>query len=558
MTNPYRTVIFAAVSGKPQAADDKDSLPNQIRRARKIIERRGWEEVHDPIVVPGHTRSIDFLHEAIEEIPEIAHLINIARQGELDLVICYDYDRLARTRALLTQLSAYFSRCKVQIYAMDKPVEPIPPNELGMRGRGVRSAAMVEAFAGIEAESEISRIVERHHYGMNAGMRKGHWRHARVAYGYTRISAEHSADAKTVYLDIPVIVTEKAAIVQRMDKMFLDGAGANIIARTLNLEGMPGPRGKQWHGSTILNILKNPFYCGYVVWGLTRTVTEFSPEAGGFVTKRRKIPAVRELAKHLGRQPTIFDLLDHADELAQYDVVIVRGGHEPIRSEQTQRAIHDELQRRKAIGGRAADTSSPDPLLFSGLLRCAYCDSPFYAMPERKRSRIYYVCRARRTGRLCDNKKWIRENALYDRVMNILREIALKPGMLDTYIEQMSNRNIDGLREEKAGLVSALQGIAARIQRWSDAYEAEVINLETYGERLRGLEQERNRLSTRLTTIQRELDHYQDTTQRREEILTALQSIPAPDDRRATKVFLRRIIDKITIRDAQIERITLR
>jgi DNA invertase Pin-like site-specific DNA recombinase len=141
MTYPFRCVVFAAVSSRPQAADDKDSIPSQIERARNVIEQRGWKETHEPLIVPGQSRNIDFLHEAIEEIPPIADLVNLARHGGIDLVVIRDYDRLARTRALLTQLTTYLSRCRVQSYALDKPVEPVHPDELGRRLPGPEAQA---------------------------------------------------------------------------------------------------------------------------------------------------------------------------------------------------------------------------------------------------------------------------------------------------------------------------------------------------------------------------------------------------------------------------------
>lgn len=95
MPRELRCVVFAAVSSKPQATDDKDSIPNQIERARALIERRGWVEVRDPLVVPGHTRSISWLHEARDEMPAFAELMDLAQSGEVDLVVVRDYDRLS-------------------------------------------------------------------------------------------------------------------------------------------------------------------------------------------------------------------------------------------------------------------------------------------------------------------------------------------------------------------------------------------------------------------------------------------------------------------------------
>jgi len=82
-----RCCIFAAVSTKPQASDERDSIPNQIKQAREVISQRGWDEVCEPLVVPGQSRSLDFLHEALEEIPALAELVALARNCKIDLAI---------------------------------------------------------------------------------------------------------------------------------------------------------------------------------------------------------------------------------------------------------------------------------------------------------------------------------------------------------------------------------------------------------------------------------------------------------------------------------------
>jgi len=555
MTAPFRCVIFAAVSSSAQAEDERGSIPSQIANSRAMIERRGWEEVADPLVVPGQSRSIDFLHEALAEIPALAELIELARQGEINLVVVRDYDRLARTRTLMAQLSAYLSRCRVQVYALNKPVEPQDPDQLGRRGQGVRSAAMIEALAGLESEGEVARIVERRHFGMNTAMSQGKWRQSKVVYGYTRKRQE---DGKTVHLDVPVVVTEEAEIIRQMEKLYLDGLGGFAIARELNLRKVPSPGGKRWYENTTMKVLKNPFYCGYIVWGLVRTTKELDPASGSFVTKRRTVPAIRRLRKQLGRAPTVFDLLPIADELEKHDVIVVRGEHEPIRTEQRQRELYAEIARRRTVGGRAADTSSRQPAIFSGLLVCATCGSPYHAQPLRGSTR-YYTCRLRRHGGACTNKEWVREQYLYTQVMGILQEIANNPEALNSYLEDISSQNVTGLTEERAGLARALDEIAARQHRWEDAYESGAIDLETYGRRLSSLNDEQESLAQRLSAIQKELGEYMDTEHRRQEIMQTLQGdLPILEDNHAlVKVWLRKIIERITVRNGEVEEIKL-
>lgn len=556
----FRCVIFAAVSTAPQAAAEKDSLQNQIRRAQDLIQRRGWEESHPPLIVPGQSRSIDFLHEAMEEIQPMADLVKLARAREIDLVLCWDYDRLARTRALLTQLSTYLSRCRVQILALEKPVEPLTLEQLGRRGKGAQSAATIEAFAGLMAEGEVSRIVTRRYFGMNNVMRSGRWRHPHVAYGYTRES-ENSTPDETIYTDIPRIVPERAAIVRRIDSLFIGGTGSRSIAALLNAESIPAKNGGQWRCSAVLHILKNSFYCGWYVWGFQRLTNVWDPKKERFVDRLRPAPAVAELAERLGKSVnklTIFDMIDHQDELAESDVFVVQGMHEPIRTLETQRAIYRELEHKRGLGGRAVGSTGPSRHLFSGIVRCARCDTPMTAMARSGLTRVYYRCHTRQTGAHCTNAHYVREDHLYQSVMEVFKELAANASALDEYLSIEQSQDNTGIRDEREGLLHSLSDIDARRRRWDAAYESGAIDLTAYSEHIHRVSMDHKTLLDRIQQIDAALSRTDILDRRRNEILTAISDPPPPDDRLATKTFLRRIIKSAMVDDGHLVRIILR
>jgi len=120
----FRTIIWAAVSTPDQATDQKQSIPAQIEAARKTIQERGWYEVAEPLVVPGHSRYINWLDQAVAEIPQMKALIELAEADKIDLVVVRDWDRLARTDSLRVQISTRLREQGVQVYSLNQPVEP--------------------------------------------------------------------------------------------------------------------------------------------------------------------------------------------------------------------------------------------------------------------------------------------------------------------------------------------------------------------------------------------------------------------------------------------------
>jgi hypothetical protein len=146
-----------------------------------------------------------------------------------------------------------------------------------------------------------------------------------------------------------VIDETEAALVHRIDAMYLAGLGVSRIARTLNADGIPttsarrgmNRRAGQWQPRPILDLLDNPCYVG-----LVRFKGETFP-----------------------------------------------GLHEPIRDEETWKAIQ-ELR----VARRVRPPRGPQParhILTRGLARCGRCGTGMSA--RRVNVGDYYVCSRRHT-----------------------------------------------------------------------------------------------------------------------------------------------------------------
>lgn len=512
------------------------------------------------MIVDGQSRSIDFLHEAMEEIDALRKLVNLAREAAFDLVIVRDYDRLARTRMLLTQLSGYLARCRVQIYALDKPVEPQEPQQLG-RGTGAfSSAAMVEAFSAIAAENEVNRIVKRRHFGVNQAMKQGKWVHSRTPYGYTR---KQQVDHSEVMLDTPVVVESEAQVIKHIENLYLDeGLGVNSVAERLNLESTPSPSGSYWRGTSVARILKNPFYCGYIVWGLQRRRRVFDKARGDFVNRSVDVPAYARLRERLQHTPTLDDLIANREALTTDDVVITRGDFRALRTLDRQRAIDAEMQLR-TNRSRATSVTGERPLVFSGLLVCKECGRTLGSAGQRKRhKRLYYRCRTHYTAGdgECSNNAYVREAHLYQEVVNIFRALAANPERVDAYLERHSEVRVEAWAEEKLLLEKALAGIATRRERWAGAYEGGVIDLETYAKRLDAVDKDYAMSQKRLAVVEKKLIASRDVANRRKKILSAIENLPnlTEENRTTIKIQLRRVVERLIVDGNQLATIEFR
>ncbi len=145
------------------------------------------------------------------------------------------------------------------------------------------------------------------------------------------------------------IVEAEASIVRRIFEEYVDGATPRTIAKRLNAENVPAPRGAYWRASTInghaqrkTGVLQCEIYCGRLIWNRAYRVRE--PD-----TKQRVWRYRPESEWQRSDAPHLRIIADDTFEAAQR-----RRG---VRSHMTRR----QLQRPKR--------------LLSGLLRCGVCEA---------------------------------------------------------------------------------------------------------------------------------------------------------------------------------------
>lgn len=88
MTSIIRVAIHVRVSTKPQAGEDKISIPDQLRECKKFIKRAEWQAVGE-YIDPGVSASI-------LERPGLKKLFGDMAQW--DVMIAWDFDRFYRVK----------------------------------------------------------------------------------------------------------------------------------------------------------------------------------------------------------------------------------------------------------------------------------------------------------------------------------------------------------------------------------------------------------------------------------------------------------------------------
>ena len=248
-----RAVLYARVSGDDRGKDGRN-LASQLDMCREYAQQNDWHIVAEMAEDDRGASGASF------ELPQLDRIREMASNGEVDILVVREIDRLSRNLAKQLIVEEELKRAGVQIeYALAE----YPDTPEGRLNKHIRATI---------AEYEREKISERMTRGRRLKVQAGNViTHGQTSYGYTL----GEVDGKTML----IIHEPEAKIVRSIFTWFVHGdeSGKPLSIRSITrkLEGIPtredisGRRGKkrrygEWSKSTIYGMLTNETYAG--VW----------------------------------------------------------------------------------------------------------------------------------------------------------------------------------------------------------------------------------------------------------------------------------------------------
>lgn len=243
---------------KLSADDDSVSIQNQKDMLIKYALSNGWE-------IFGIYSDDDY-SGADRNRPEFNRLIQDAKSKKFDTVLCKSQSRFTREVELVEQyIHTLFPMLGIRFISL---VDSADTEDRGNKKSRQINALVNEWFLEELSDNIRSVLTSRREQGLHIG--------SFAPYGY----------AKDPNLKGHLIIDEEAAVVvRRIFSLYLAGKGKQVIARTLNEEGVPNPteykrrlgmvRNKHtkcsplWSYFTITSILTNEVYIGNMIQGKT-------------------------------------------------------------------------------------------------------------------------------------------------------------------------------------------------------------------------------------------------------------------------------------------------
>lgn len=227
-----RAAIYVRVSSERQAGEDRVSPAVQLEDCRELARAKGYNVVAEildvkryrsrggQVVQPSGTR---------RDRPGYLRLLDLARRGEIDVIIAWKEDRLFRG------LFAAMPLAEVLEERGDALQVELVKDVFDRKMLGIKASI---------AKLEIDNIRERMVRGRQARLERGELPGGPVKYGYRR-----GADGKAE------VEPEEAEAVRQIFAWYLEGLSLSEIRRRLNASPWKPRKGKTWSRGTLMRIL---------------------------------------------------------------------------------------------------------------------------------------------------------------------------------------------------------------------------------------------------------------------------------------------------------------
>jgi len=180
--------------------------------------------------------------------PGLHRAFEVIEGGGADVVVVLAQDRLYRSNR------ATFEICD----RLDRSGPGGTPVPIGSVREGIVWPSLMRDIRAALAAEEKRNIAERTRGGRMAKLADGGIV-GRVPFGY-RITGQRKHTRVEV-------VEEQASVVRRIFALRESRASFGAIAKALNADGVPTPKGAgQWHMARVWDIVENPAYRGIIRW----------------------------------------------------------------------------------------------------------------------------------------------------------------------------------------------------------------------------------------------------------------------------------------------------
>lgn len=232
-----KVAIYARVSTEHEA--QLSALDNQVQYYDEIISKHSDWIVYKRYIDEGITGT------SIKKRKNFMKMIEDAKNGYFDLIITREVSRFARNTVDTLQVTRELKKIGVEVYFTEDNIWTFKDED------GELKLTIMATLA----QNESKKISQRVKAGQKISFLNGVIYGTGNVLGYDKVGKEM------------IINEEQAKTVKYIFDSFIKGNGTSKIKYDLEQKGILTATGlTNWNQATITRVLKNPFYCGKIIY----------------------------------------------------------------------------------------------------------------------------------------------------------------------------------------------------------------------------------------------------------------------------------------------------
>ena len=444
-------------------------------------------------------------------------MITACKRGRIDLIITKSLSRFARNTVDCLDTVRLLKANGIDVYFEKENINTLAES----------SEFLVTLFSGF-AQAESESLSKNVTWGKEKSAKAG-----KVTFQYKKmLGYRKGADGQ------PEIVPEEAEIIRRIYHRYLDGCTLGKIKKELDEDGIPTAQGVEcWSSAIIHNILTNEKYIGDALL-LKTYVTDC-------ITKKVK--------KNMGERPMYYVENNHP-------AIISRELFDLVQKEMTRRSSKRKVLQKS---GKTELGKYSGKYALTELLVCGECGSPYkrvtWARNGKKRIVWRCVSRLEFGMKYCQHSPTLDESRLHSAILAAMNDYAAVRQEICPDVLAMAEEAKQALTQAGAKLLTLKRRLDEVSREQSDLLDLLLANMADadLNARMKALTDEKASLKEQILEAQQEeVGLAEQAAQRqkmRDSIMECSVGYTEFDDE-----FVRQIIQKITVEDAETIRIHFR
>ena len=454
---------------------------------------------------------------SLKKRTEFKKMITACKRGHIDLIITKSLSRFARNTVDCLETVRLLKANGIGVYFEKENINTLTES----------SEFLITLFSGF-AQAESESLSKNVAWGKAKSAEAG-----KVTFQYKKmLGYRKGADGQ------PEIVPEEAEVIKRIYHRYLDGCTLGQIKRELDEDNVPTAQGVEfWSPAIIHNILTNEKYIGDALLQKTYVTDCIS----------------KKVKKNQGERAMYYVENNHP-------AIISREMFDQVRNEMTRRSSKRKVLQKS---GKTELGKYSGKYALTELLVCGECGSPYkrvtWARNGKKRIVWRCVSRLEFGTKYCHNSPTLDESRLHNAILAAMNEYAAIRQEVCPDVLAMVEEAKRAMSQAGAMLLELKKRMDEVSQEQSDVLDRLLANMADaeLNARMKALTDEKEALKAQILKVQQKEVSMAEQAAKRQQMWDSLMECSAGytefDDE-----FVRQIIQKITVEDADTIRIHFR